>query len=878
MFTFQRISSMICLVTVTCTLFPPAIPASAESLVALPTFNSQLDFVSAPSGFGSGKVWSVWPSRQFKKPSDVVSLVQNGDTVEIDAATYTCDTSVTWSKNFLTLRGVGGRPILDATNCPISGGKGIWNPIFSVNSMIVDNIEFIGAVVGDQNCAGIRYDGFGYLYITRSSFHGNQNGVLLTPGSAADIVIDQSEFYSNWAGDGRSHNMYIAGNVSSFVLRFSYSHDSIVWHLVKSRAQNNLIVYNRLADEAVWNSSYNIDIPNGWKTYIIGNIIQQSTRSENQALLSYSAEGGWNTDQSVYIAYNTFVNERAGSVLLNLYDNGLSEAKLIGNLISGILDTSIVGVTPGKLVQQGNLLVSSDSFTNAWIRDYSLKATSPAINIWIDPGSAKGVSLDPQFEYLTGSGMTTRILTGSGRDIGALEYKWGTTPPPPTPINWVCGSASGSTFDTAPTQNLCSVWAPTALTGTGPWLWSCLGQNGGTNMACSANKTTVIVPPPSPSRSCTIQANPLSVINGQPSVLNWTMTNALTGTLSPGMTILSGATGSISVIPPAFASTNYSLTLSGWTGSVVCSVIVSATGATTPPPPSPPTTWPGWPSPSPSPVLTYTPPNPPPQLYNPNPPSPSLENRRKAPQATLTDLLNNTIGVPHESPEYRLIILRSATELWRYTLDSSDPEDVRTRLQAELRSRQRIALNTTERVAYEDTERSYMTLAWIIVNSHTTETNTLKAQASLISKVEDFMYVQAENTLNLRSGMSLSKNILTYIKRNQKVSVIQEYGGWSKIAYGSLIGYVKSAFLRTRNTADAVREGELSYEALPMAHARVKHSGFIRKSPQLVASIQWVLFSEDVVYILDTLPGWYEIIWWENRSGFIRQELIELDQ
>ena len=81
---------------------------------------------------------------------------------------------------------------------------------------------------------------------------------------------------------------------------------------------------------------------------------------------------------------------------------------------------------------------------------------------------------------VTGSGPWTWSCTGSNGGSTAncsanLE------------VNGVCGSASGQGFLTAPASNLCSAGLPTAVTGSGPWTWSCTGSNGGTTASCSAN-------------------------------------------------------------------------------------------------------------------------------------------------------------------------------------------------------------------------------------------------------------------------------------------------------------------------------------------------------------------------------------------------------
>ena len=57
----------------------------------------------------------------------------------------------------------------------------------------------------------------------------------------------------------------------------------------------------------------------------------------------------------------------------------------------------------------------------------------------------------------------------------------------PTPVNGVCGSSSGQTVGAAPTSNLCSSGANTALSSNGTaWVWGCNGINGGTNTSAAA--------------------------------------------------------------------------------------------------------------------------------------------------------------------------------------------------------------------------------------------------------------------------------------------------------------------------------------------------------------------------------------------------------
>jgi len=57
----------------------------------------------------------------------------------------------------------------------------------------------------------------------------------------------------------------------------------------------------------------------------------------------------------------------------------------------------------------------------------------------------------------------------------------------PTPINGLCGSASGVPTATAPASGLCSSGTPTTVILSGPnWVWQCTGVSGGGPASCTA--------------------------------------------------------------------------------------------------------------------------------------------------------------------------------------------------------------------------------------------------------------------------------------------------------------------------------------------------------------------------------------------------------
>src|SRR5689334_9590191 len=227
----------------------------------------------------------VGPDKPFATPCAAVAAAQSGDVIEIDGGLYRRDVCVIRPDN-LTLRGVNGRPHLDAGDASAQG-KAIW--VIHGNNALVENIEFSGASVPDHNGAGIRAEGVN-LTVRNCYFHDNQDGILESNIPNSRITIEFSEFDHNGFGDGQSHNLYI-GRAGMLIFRFNWSHNAKVGHLLKSRAQVNHICFNRLSDDDTGDASYEVNLPNGGTSWLVGNIIQQSRNTDNSTIVSYLEEG-----------------------------------------------------------------------------------------------------------------------------------------------------------------------------------------------------------------------------------------------------------------------------------------------------------------------------------------------------------------------------------------------------------------------------------------------------------------------------------------------------------------------------------------------------------------------------------------------------------
>jgi len=342
----------------------------------------------------------VGPDRSIKTIAQASKLAVSGATIEVDAGTYQADVAI-WTQDHLTIRAVGGRVKLLALGVAAEG-KGIW--VVRGGQITVQGLDFVGAKVPNRNGAGIRFEK-GKLTIRDCTFVNNENGILTSGNREAELIIESSEFGFNGYGDGQSHNLYV-GSIKKLTVTDSYFHHAKVGHLLKSRAAENHIFYNRLTDESGGSASYELEFPNGGLAYVVGNHIQQGPQTENPSMVSFGAEGYKWPQNGLYLVGNTLADDLpSGGKWLTVkpVGKGAKDAvpatvtvKALNNLLvgEGSLDTAM----PGDV--RNNLNVDWDVFVQASRQDYRLRNPANPPLKPVDPGTANGVTLRPQREYV----------------------------------------------------------------------------------------------------------------------------------------------------------------------------------------------------------------------------------------------------------------------------------------------------------------------------------------------------------------------------------------------------------------------------------------------------------------------------------------------
>jgi hypothetical protein len=390
-----------------------AVPASCRlSAIFLVT-------LAAASG-ASAATLSVGPGKTYAAPCAAFAKAQSGDIIQIDGGkTYSGDVCAISASN-LTIRGVNGRPKIDAAG-KNAQGKGTW--VVQGNNTTVENVEMAGAAVPDRNGAAVRVEGTNFTL--RSSYlHDNENGILT------------------------GANVYI-GHVGSLTFRYNYSHDANGGHNLKSRASVNTINYNRFSS-STGKPSYEIDLPNAGTSYVIGNVIHQPASHNNPGLLAYGNEGASNPKQDLYVVNNTFLNDDSVRGTFVLVGGSVTTPVLLQNNIFGGTGAA---TNQANAIDRTNFRSLVPGFINRLLFDLHPIANVLVINAGSVPGvSAAGVSLTPVAQYKhTASGETR--TAASARDIGAYAALTSGGTPAPAPAPAPTPSPSPSTWTTCANEN-----------------------------------------------------------------------------------------------------------------------------------------------------------------------------------------------------------------------------------------------------------------------------------------------------------------------------------------------------------------------------------------------------------------------------------------
>ncbi len=282
---------------------PTPVPAPAPVVTDTPAGLSYVDYGREGAVVASGHVLQVGAGRAFTTLQSALDASVDGDTVEVDAGTYTDDFATATHK--VIIEGVGGMANFVADRIA-DNDVGILDV---QNSVTVRNLSFSGARSYEGNGAGIRVRG-GDVTVTNSVFTGNDVAIL-AHAPAQSLGIYDTEIAANGNYAKGTHNLNI-GDIGSFTLVDSYVHDGLVAHEVNDRAFYSRIEQNRIIDGPNSNASFGINLGRGGVATIKGNMIEKGANSANGLLVHVGGEGPTYSKTDVQVLDNTLVSDYVG--------------------------------------------------------------------------------------------------------------------------------------------------------------------------------------------------------------------------------------------------------------------------------------------------------------------------------------------------------------------------------------------------------------------------------------------------------------------------------------------------------------------------------------------------------------------------------------
>ena len=240
-------------------------------------------------------------------------------------------------------------------------------------------------------------------------------GLLTSNDGGAELVVEGSEFAHNGAEGRHNHNLY-AGSIRKLTVSGSYFHHARIGHLLKTRAAESRVLYNRLSDETGGTASYELEFPDGGVAIVIGNVIQQGAGTDNPAIVSFGAEGvKWPVNELLLVG-NTLVDDSTAGGNFVVVKGPASRVVVANNLLLG--RGSFVQVAGGEY--RNNLRVQAHAFVDASRFDYRLPAYSPLLGRAEVLTPQRSLDVPPIREYLHPRRIRTLDL-GAPQSPGAMQ-------------------------------------------------------------------------------------------------------------------------------------------------------------------------------------------------------------------------------------------------------------------------------------------------------------------------------------------------------------------------------------------------------------------------------------------------------------------------
>lgn len=408
-------------------------------------------------------------------------------------------------------------------------------------SATITNSTISGNSTAGNNAAGAGVNVFASAEINNSTITGNQTtgpnspagGVYHVGYADETLTIQSSILAGNTISPGTSDNFaFDTTNSPTLNVNFSLFGDPAI---EITGANNNNILNNTtdvtpLSDNGCQTPAGTATVSSCVQTHALLLTSPAVNNGSNPLTLAHDQRG---------MGFPRIIN---GQVDIGAFEAGSIDAQC------GADHNQTLTATPVNLCTTGN--AGAVSGTGPWnwtcdglnggnpascsaqIQTYSITVTSnpvPGGNASCAPnpvnhGSNSSCTATPNSGFIFDS--WSGDCSGSSCDLNTVHSARSVTANFATIIDGVCGTDDSQVLTGTP-QNLCSSGTASAVTGSGPWSWSCLGANTGSDASCSAAIQTY---------SITTSADPVSggSVNCSPNPVNHGANSSCTATANNG--------------------------------------------------------------------------------------------------------------------------------------------------------------------------------------------------------------------------------------------------------------------------------------------------------------------------------------------------------
>ena len=350
---------------------------------------------AAGGALAQGQTLVVSPEGSPLSLGEALERAADGDTIEMLPGEYREAYAVLENRR-LTIRGVGERPRITGPLQPTGKHKALW--LVRGGEVTLENLQFRGMRASDGEGAAGRTEG-GRLLVRRCEFFENEYAIHATNAQGAELSIQDSVLGMAPKDVGGLHHLLNVGRIARLTVSGSRFQQGFEGHLIKSRARENFIGYNFIHDGLRGGASYEIELPAGGLSTIIGNVIAQGSDSQNRVVLAYGTDGRFWDRNVLLVSHNTFINYKwTPAWFLRVFDDGLpadAEVVAVNNLLVG---PGLFGLAaPGRF--EGNRPATLGMLRDAETYAFELAPDSVWRGSGIDPRQVGGHDLAPKAEF-----------------------------------------------------------------------------------------------------------------------------------------------------------------------------------------------------------------------------------------------------------------------------------------------------------------------------------------------------------------------------------------------------------------------------------------------------------------------------------------------